>query len=232
MWDEWQFLFKDYSQVFVMIHTRQVRSFHHCVVRFFYRNDNIVFSFLEILNPVYTLVPFPLYGVDIFRSITLWNLSHTFWYTWRTFFSIVIYFNVKQDHGLYVTNPLGPPLYQLLKTISILAGDHLVVPIGVSHDSSWLQEYNQGSGRKRTKNKRTIWAWVNSSARRLSCDTLHSWCICRLTQVCILAKFLQSYQECQLILTGLPSLLLDPISCRLVSSAVGYRLATATLRLP
>ena len=35
------------------------------------------------------------------------------------------------------------------------------------------------------KNKRTIWAWVNSSARRLSCDTLHSWCICRLTLACI-----------------------------------------------
>ena len=34
---------------------------------------------------------------------------------------------------------------------------------------------------ERTKNKRTIWAWVNSSARRLSCDTLHSLCICRLT---------------------------------------------------
>ena len=36
-----------------------------------------------------------------------------------------------------------------------------------------------------TKNKRTICAWVNSSERRLSCDTLHSWCICRLTLACI-----------------------------------------------
>ncbi len=34
-------------------------------------------------------------------------------------------------------------------------------------------------------NKRTIRAWVNSSARRLSCDTLHSECICRLTLPCI-----------------------------------------------
>ena len=28
-------------------------------------------------------------------------------------------------------------------------------------------------------------AWVNSSERRLSCDTLHSLCICRLTLACI-----------------------------------------------
>ena len=63
--------------------------------------------------------------------------------------------------------------------------NHLVVPIGVSHISLRHKKYNQGSGRKRTKNKRTIWAWVNSSARRLCCDTLHSLCICRLTLVCI-----------------------------------------------
>ena len=54
------------------------------------------------------------------------------------------------------------------------------VPIGVSHISLRHKKYNQGSGRKRIKNKRTIWAWVNSSARRLSCDTLHSLCICRI----------------------------------------------------
>ena len=45
--------------------------------------------------------------------------------------------------------------------------NHLVVPIGVSHISLRHKKYNQGSGRKRTKNKRTIRAWVNSSARRV-----------------------------------------------------------------
>ena len=69
-----------------------------------------------------------------------------------------------------------------------------MVPIRVSHISSRLQKYNQGSGRKRTKNKRTIWAWVNSSARRLSCDTLHSWCICRLTQACISSEISTNLQ--------------------------------------
>ena len=37
------------------------------------------------------------------------------------------------------------------------------------------------------------------------CNSLHSLCIGRLT------KFLQSYKECQPILTGLPSLLLHPL---------------------
>ena len=41
-----------------------------------------------------------------------------------------------------------------------------------------------------------------------------------------------SHEECWHILTGLHSLILDPISCGLVSSAVRCRLLTATLRLP
>ena len=44
--------------------------------------------------------------------------------------------------------PLAPPLHQFLKTISILAGDLLVVPIGVSHISLRHKKYNQGCGRK------------------------------------------------------------------------------------
>ena len=52
-----------------------------------------------------------------------------------------------------------------------MAGDHLVVPTRVSHISLRHKNNNRGSGRKRTKNKRTIWAWVNSSARRQVCDT-------------------------------------------------------------
>ena len=43
----------------------------------------------------------------------------------------------------------------------------------------WPQEIQSREWEK--KNKRTIWAWVNSSARRLSWDTLHSLCFCRLS---------------------------------------------------
>ena len=132
-----------------------------------------------------------------------------------------------------VTIPARPPEYiNFFKPFQTWPVNHQVVPIGVSHISLRHKKYNQGSGRKRTKNKRTIWAWVNSSSRRLSCDTLHSWCICRLTLACISSKISSRHEECWLILTGLPSLNLDPISCRLVSAAVRCRLPTATLRPP
>ena len=52
--------------------------------------------------------------------------------------------------------PAHPEYVNFFKTISILAGDHLVVSIGVSHISSRLQKYNQGIWRKRTKNKRGL----------------------------------------------------------------------------
>ena len=56
-------------------------------------------------------------------------------------------------------------------------------------------------------------------------------CICRLTLTCILREISTKLEECWLILTGLPSLLLDSLSCRLVTSAVRCRLATrVTLR--
>ena len=45
-------------------------------------------------------------------------------------------------------DPPPPEYINFFETISILAGDHLVVPIGVSHISSWLQKYNQGGGWK------------------------------------------------------------------------------------
>ena len=106
----------------------------------------------------------------------------------------------------------------------------LVVPIGVSHISSWLQEIQSKEWEERTKNKRTIRTWVNS--RRLSCDTLHSLCICRLTVAWIFCEISTNHEECWLILTALLSLLLDSISCRLVSSVVRCRLPTALLPRP
>ena len=61
--------------------------------------------------------------------------------------------------------PFAPPPYiNFFKPFHFLAGDHLVVPIGVSHIPLRHKKYNQGSGRKRTNEQ---YAWVNSSARRL-----------------------------------------------------------------
>ena len=61
---------------------------------------------------------------------------------------------------------------------------------------------------------------------QLKCKKVKLWhCVpCRLTLVCISSKNSTNHEECWLILTGLPSLLLDPISCWLVSSAVRCRL--------
>ena len=88
-----------------------------------------------------------------------------------------------------VTIPLRPlECINFFETFQTWPLNHLVVPIGVSHISLRHKKYNQRSGRKRTKNKRTIRVWVNSSARRLSCDTLHSLWICRLTLACISSK--------------------------------------------
>ena len=79
-----------------------------------------------------------------------------------------------------------PPLHQLLRNISILAGESSSgSDRRITHFFYGHKKYNPRSGRKRTKDKRTKWTWVNSSARRLSCDTLHSFCISRLTLACI-----------------------------------------------
>ena len=68
-----------------------------------------------------------------------------------------------------------------------MAGDQLVVPIGVTHISLPLKEYNQGNGRK--ENKRTKRLGL-TQAQKESYVTL---CMCRLTLVWTLAKLPQSY---------------------------------------
>ena len=132
-----------------------------------------------------------------------------------------------------MTIPTRPPLHQLLRnnftSWSVIL---LVIPIGVSHISSWLQGKQSREWEKRTKNKRAIWAWVNSSARRLSCDTLHSLCICRLTLAWISS-------EISTKLLGMPTRLdwssLTAAGLYLMPtglSAVRCRLPTALLHLP
>ena len=78
--------------------------------------------------------------------------------------------------------------YQLFWNNSVWPVNHLVVSIGAFHISLWPQKYSRGSGRKRTKNKRTIWAWVNSMCKKGKFVTLHSLCICRLSWACSFRK--------------------------------------------
>ena len=69
--------------------------------------------------------------------------------------------------------PFGPPYVNLLEPFPFLAGDQLVVPIGVTHISLPLQEYNRRNRRKERTNEQTL--GVNSRAERELCNTLHSW---------------------------------------------------------
>ena len=63
------------------------------------------------------------------------------------------------------------------------------------------------------------------------CNIAFPMCICRLTLAWISSENSTTHEECRFILTGLPSLRLDPLSCRLVTSPVRCRLATrVTLR--
>ena len=82
------------------------------------------------------------------------------------------------------------------------------------------------------KNKRTIWAWVNSSARRLSCDTLHSLCICRLSLMCSF-YFLRNFHEPRGMLIHLDwSSLIAPGPYLMPTGLCHCRLQTALLPLP
>ena len=72
---------------------------------------------------------------------------------------------------------IPPPLHQLLRNhFHFFVGDHLVVPIGVSHISLRHKEYNQGSGRKRT-NEQYAWVKCKKGDSVTLCIPL---CICRL----------------------------------------------------
>ena len=108
--------------------------------------------------------------------------------TYLSFHFLFLYYVIHCDNTEYII---------FFKPFQSWPVNHLVVPIGVSHISLWLQEIQSREWEKRTKNKRTIWAWVNSSARRSSCDTLHFWCSCRLTLACI-------YSEISTKLSGMP----------------------------
>ena len=92
---------------------------------------------------------------------------------------------------------------------------------GITHFFT-AQELQSSEWEKKNKEQTNNKALANSSARRLSCDTP---CIpCRLTLAWISTENSTYHEECWLILIGLPSLMLDSLSCRLVTSAVRCRL--------
>ena len=131
---------------------------------------------------------------------------------------------------MFVTIPLATPrTYQLLWNNSVLAGDSSSGPLGYLTFLYGHKKYNRGSGRKRTKNKRTIWALVNSKCKKDSFVTLDSLCICRLTLACICAKLLQATRNANSSLTVFltaPGLYLTP------TALFRCPLPTAPLRLP
>ena len=117
-----------------------------------------------------------------------------------------------------------PPLHQLLRNHfnlgwwSSSGSDR-----GITYFSMATRNTMKGVGGK-NKEQMNNMAWVSSTCKKRVYVTLHSLCICRLTLTCSFCKISTRYEECWLILTGLPSLMLDLISCRLVSSAVQCRL--------
>ena len=109
-----------------------------------------------------------------------------------------------------MTIPLRPPtLINFFKPFQVLASESSSGSNEASHISSWLQEIQSREWEKRTKNKRTIGAWVSFKCKKRSYVTLHSLCICRLSLTCSFYEISTSHEECWLILTGLPSLILD-----------------------
>ena len=107
--------------------------------------------------------------------------------------------------------PLGPPTHQLLQSISLLgrwstSGSDR----GIANFFTATRKYNRGSGRKRTNEQNEQYEpGVNSKYKTRSYVTL---CIpvsiYRLTLAWISSENSTTHEECWLILTRLPSLLL------------------------
>ena len=123
-----------------------------------------------------------------------------------------------EGFGKYVTLPLRPPhVTSTLLTISLMAGDQLVVLIGVTHISLPLHQIqSKEQERKRTNTNNML--GVNSKCKTRSCATL---CIpnsiYRLTLAWVTSENFTKQLECRPILTLSSSLSLDPISCSLAS---------------
>ena len=86
---------------------------------------------------------------------------------------------------------------------------------GITHFFTATKEIQLRESEKEKRTNEQYWLLSVLSARRAVLWYLAFLCICRLSPTCIFAKFLQSYKDCQLILTGLPSLLLYADRCPL-----------------
>ena len=104
-----------------------------------------------------------------------------------------------------------------------------VIHLVVSHFFTATRNTTEWVGEKRTKNKRTIWLWVNSKCQKGSFVTLQSRASVDYRRRVFFAKFRQSYKECQLIL----SVFLTAPGLYLTSTGLFcYPLSTTPLRLP
>ena len=109
---------------------------------------------------------------------------------------------------------------------------HLVVRWGISHFFT-ATRIQPRSGGKRTKNKRTIWAWVDSKCKKGHFLTLHSLCICILSRACISSKLQHATRNANLSLTVFltaPGLYLTPTAlfCCPLSTALCVSLRQLT----
>ena len=123
------------------------------------------------------------------------------------------------------TTSRGPRTYQLLWNNSVLAGDSPCGPLGHFTFLYGLKKDNRRSGRKRTKNKRTIWACVNSKCKKGKFVALHSLCICRLSLTC-------SFREISTRLLGMPTHLVCLPHCPWTLSHADWSLLLSIVDCP
>ena len=113
------------------------------------------------------------------------------------------------------------------KPFHFLAGDQLVVPIGTSHISSWLQEIQSMEWEEREQTNNML-GLIQAQEEAL-CNIAFPMCICRLTLARISCEISTKLQAMPTHLDRSSLTSLDPISCRLVTSAVLCRLATRVI---
>ena len=123
--------------------------------------------------------------------------------------------------------PLGPPLNQLLWTISLLGQwSTSSSNRGIAHFFIATRNTIKGAGEKEQTNKRTIRLGLTQSAREEICNIAFPMCIRRLTRAWISSDISTK-------LLGMPTYLvrsfvtaLYSLTCRLIPSAFRCRLAT------
>ena len=101
---------------------------------------------------------------------------------------------------------------------------HVVVPIGISHISWWPQEIQPREWEEKNKEQTNNMGLGKLKRKKGGPMTLRSLCICRLTLASISSEISKKLLGMLIYLDWSSSLLLNSISCRLVTSAVRCRL--------